>query len=52
MFIDFLSSYVFDGRSFHTFTKKFKKPYDRVFHNAMNRTMQYLCKNIQGCKLG
>lgn len=41
-----------DGKAFHTFTKGLKKPYDEVFHNAMNRTMQYLCENIQGCKLG
>lgn len=41
-----------DGRAFHTFTKNFKKPYDEIFHNAMNATMKYLCENIQGCKLG
>lgn len=41
-----------DGKAFHTFTKGFKKPYDKVFHNVMNGTMQYLCENIQGCKLG
>ncbi len=41
-----------DGRAFHSFTKNFKKPYDEVFHKAMNSTLQYLCKNIQGCKFG
>jgi tRNA(His) 5'-end guanylyltransferase len=41
-----------DGKAFHTFTKGFKKPYDDIFHNVMNATMQYLCENIQGCKLG
>lgn len=41
-----------DGKAFHTFTKGFKKPYDEVFHNAMNATMEYLCENIQGCKFG
>ena len=41
-----------DGKAFHTFTKGFKKPYDEIFHNAMNATMKYLCENIQGCKLG
>jgi tRNA(His) 5'-end guanylyltransferase len=41
-----------DGRAFHTFTKKFKKPYDKIFHEAMDATMKYLCENIQGCKLG
>ena len=41
-----------DGKAFHTFTKGLKKPYDEIFHNTMNATMQYLCENIQGCKLG
>ena len=41
-----------DGKAFHSFTKNFQKPYDEVFHKAMNNTMQYLCKNIQGCKFG
>jgi tRNA(His) 5'-end guanylyltransferase len=41
-----------DGKAFHTFTKGLKKPYDEIFHNAMNATTKYLCENIQGCKLG
>lgn len=41
-----------DGRAFHTFTKGFKRPYDEIFHNAMNDTLKYLCENIQGCKIG
>ena len=41
-----------DGRAFHTFTKGFDKPYDRIFAKAMERTMWYLCENIQGCVLG
>jgi tRNA(His) 5'-end guanylyltransferase len=41
-----------DGKAFHSFTRNFKKPYDEVFHEAMNSTLQYLCKNIQGCKFG
>ena len=40
-----------DGKAFHSFTKKFKKPYDKIFHNAMNNTLKYLCENIQGCKI-
>ena len=40
-----------DGRAFHTFTKGFRKPFDRELKNAMERTALYLCKNIQGCKL-
>jgi tRNA(His) 5'-end guanylyltransferase len=41
-----------DGKAFHSFTKGFQRPYDEVFHKSMNDTMLYLCKNIQGCKLG
>ena len=41
-----------DGKAFHTFTRGFSRPYDQVFHNAMNSTLHFLCKNIQGCKFG
>ena len=41
-----------DGKAFHSFTKNFKRPYDTVFHDAMNYTLKYLCENIQGCKVG
>ena len=41
-----------DGKAFHTYTKGFERPYDEVFHKAMNETMKYLCENIQGCKFG
>lgn len=41
-----------DGKSFHTFTKGFQKPFDQVLINAMQQTMKYLCENIQGCVLG
>ena len=41
-----------DGKAFHSFTKGFKRPYDEIFHSAMNQTLQYLCENIQGCKFG
>ena len=41
-----------DGRAFHSFTRHFKKPYDKVLHEAMNNTMLALCKEIQGAKLG
>lgn len=41
-----------DGRAFHTFTRGFNKPYDAVLSNSMRRTMQCLCKNVQGCVLG
>ena len=41
-----------DGIAFHTFTRGFQKPFDEVLGNAMVRTMEYLCKNIQGCVFG
>lgn len=41
-----------DGRSFHTFTRGFKKPFDDILVNTMQDTMKYLCENIQGCVLG
>lgn len=41
-----------DGRSFHTFTRNFQKPFDEVLIKSMQETMKYLCENIQGCVLG
>ena len=41
-----------DGKAFHTFTRGFNKPFDRVLSNAMDRTMKQLCENIQGCVFG
>ena len=41
-----------DGKAMHSFTKGFERPYDNLFHSAMNKTLQYLCQNIQGCKFG
>ena len=41
-----------DGRAFHSFTRQLKKPYDEVFHRAMNDTLTYLCENVQGCIFG
>lgn len=41
-----------DGKAFHTFTRGFERPFDEVFNNAMNKTMEYLCENIQGCIFG
>jgi len=39
-----------DGIAFHTYTKKFKRPFDDVLINAMNETAIYLCSKIQGAK--
>jgi len=41
-----------DGKAFHTFTRGFNKPYDVVLSNAMVKTMEELCRNIQGCVFG
>ena len=41
-----------DGCHFHTFTKGFKKPFDKIFVQTMQDTMKYLCEHIQGCVLG
>lgn len=41
-----------DGKTFHTFTKGFKEPFDEVLLRSMQETMKYLCENIQGCVLG
>ena len=41
-----------DGKAFHTFTRGFEKPFDKVLGNAMVKTMEHLCKNIQGCVFG
>ena len=41
-----------DGKAFHTFTRGFKKPFDKVFVKAMISTTNDLCKNIQGCVFG
>lgn len=41
-----------DGKAFHTFTRGFEKPFDRALMKAMQLTMEYLCKNIQGCVFG
>ena len=40
-----------DGRSFHTFTRGFKRPFDDVLIKTMQETAKYLCENIQGCQL-
>jgi len=40
-----------DGKSFHTFAKDFKKPFDTVFVDSMWDTAKYLCENVIGCKL-
>jgi tRNA(His) 5'-end guanylyltransferase len=41
-----------DGKAFHTFTKGFVRPFDKILSEAMQLTMKYLCEQIQGCVLG
>ena len=41
-----------DGKSFHTFTRKLKRPFDDLLIRTMQETTKYLCENIQGCTLG
>ena len=41
-----------DGKAFHTFTRGFKKPFDTLLVNTMQKTTKYLCENIQGCVFG
>lgn len=41
-----------DGKAFHTFTRGFQKPFDEVLIKSMQKTMKYLCENIQGTILG
>jgi tRNA(His) 5'-end guanylyltransferase len=40
-----------DGKAFHSFTRRFDKPYSTPFRDAMLRTAQTLCEETQGCKL-
>jgi len=39
-----------DGKSFHTFTKQFRRPFDDRLINMMDLTAAELCSEIQGVK--
>lgn len=41
-----------DGCSFSNYTKGLNRPFDKGLVDDMIETTKYLCKNIQGCKLG
>lgn len=41
-----------DGKAFHTFTRGLQKPFDKTLMTAMQKTMQYLCENVQNCVFG
>jgi tRNA(His) 5'-end guanylyltransferase len=40
-----------DGKAFHTFTRKFNKPFDTSLIDMMDKTALYICQNIQGAEL-
>lgn len=40
-----------DGKAFHTFTRRMKRPYDQTFMDMMDKTAISLCSEIQGCKM-
>lgn len=40
-----------DGRAFHTFTRRFERPFDWTFNRAMWTTAAYLCRGIAGARL-
>jgi tRNA(His) 5'-end guanylyltransferase len=40
-----------DGKSFHTYTKGFKRPYDLGLMRIMDQTAIALCERIQGAKM-
>ena len=40
-----------DGCHFHSYTRKFEKPFDQSFLSCMRGTAQMLCENIMGAKL-
>ena len=40
-----------DGKSFHTYTKGFERPFYRPFREAMERTALDIANEISGCKL-
>ena len=39
-----------DGKSFHTFCKRFERPYDAFFNKCMNIVMEKICSEVQGAK--
>lgn len=41
-----------DGRAFHTYTKRFERPFDNELIEMMDKTTIELCSKIQGAKFG
>ena len=40
-----------DGKSFSTFCRRFKKPFDPFLNASLNQVMKYICSNVQGVKM-
>lgn len=41
-----------DGKAFHTFTRRFDRPFDRYMQKCMAETMLFLCRSTHGCVFG
>lgn len=41
-----------DGKAFHTYTLGLEKPFDTKFCRDMDKTTEFLCRNIQGAQFG
>lgn len=41
-----------DGKAFHTYTRGLDKPFDYQLMDDMIEVTKFLCKEIQGCKIG
>ena len=41
-----------DGKAFHTLTRGFDKPFDKILMQAMQETMHCLAQEVQGCVFG
>lgn len=41
-----------DGKAFHSYTRGCERPFDKGLIEDMDETAKYLCKNIQGAKIG
>lgn len=40
-----------DGKAFHTYTRGLERPWDHRLAEDMARTAEFLCEQIQGCRL-
>ncbi len=41
-----------DGKAFHTYTQDLLRPFDQGLIDDMDQTTAFLCKNMQGAKIG